>query len=307
MKKMIQKNILTALFAFSAMASIAQGIRHYNFSTLPYLNAAYTGRNEDVEGVLLYQQQHVKIDGTPRQILGFVDGRVGASPINLGGGVHYQSIGVQKQIEGIFNVGYTVKLKKQRRLSFGLQGVIGYRQEKGSELSTTLPGDDIYKQNTTSWGGNAGIGIAYQSKNFHLGFSVPQLLNNDFLYQTGKNKVRLGSFNFNITSAYNLSIGRGFEFIPSVMLRSDKIQRFNADINLLFKYKEYVWFGPYYRANAAFGMMLGLGITKYLRLSYAGEVQQTAARNSYFGSHEVVLGFRIPKKGSGISRSPRYF
>jgi hypothetical protein len=108
-------------------------------------------------------------------------------------------------------------------------------------------------------------------------------------------------------AGYDLSVGKHFHFMPSFMIRSDAQERFNADINVNFKYKDVFWFGPFYRVNASYGFLIGVGITKYLKLSYAADMQQTAFRNGSYGNHEIMLGFKIPRFTKRIAQSPRYF
>ena len=300
--------LVSMLLSVSAIQLQAQGIRHYWLNNQSLYNAAMTGANDDVVGSAIYNQQQVlNFPGAPKTGLVQFNGRLGYSNSSLGGGVSFEEYGVLKDYSAFMSYSYAINLKKDRRLQFGVGAGFSLLQENGSSLTTTFAGDDIYKLNTTGYAVNVSLGAAYVTKRFYVGFSVPKIVHNAYDYANGRNSYSLEKFNFNIMAGYDLSVGKNFHFMPSFMIRSDKQERFNADINLNFKYKDVFWFGPYYRVNAAFGFTVGVGITKYIKLSYAGEVQQTAFRNASYGNHELVLGFKIPRFNRRIAQSPRYF
>lgn len=305
----MKKNYSLLLVSICIFAnSEAQTIRQYMINNKATINPAFVGTTDDVVGSVVYNQQWMtNFPGAPRNVVTQASGRLGLSNAGMGGGFSFQQYGVQQNFGGYLSFAYGIQFKKERKLSFGVSGSFNYIQENGSSLATTLPGDDAYKQNTHAYEYNAGLGVTYTSKKLWIGFAVPKLIQNNFDYVRNRNKVGMEKFNFNIAAGYDLGLGKDFHFLPSILFRSDKQERYNADFNLNFKYKEAVWFGPYYRANAAFGFILGVGITKYLKLSYAGEIPQTKFRNASYGSHEIMLGFNIPKSPSRIAQSSRYF
>ena len=300
--------LFTLLILSVSIQTSAQGIRHYWLNNQSLYNAAMTGANEDVTGSAIYNQQNVlNFPGAPKTGLVQFNGRLGYSNSSLGGGVSFEEYGVLKDYSAFMSYSYAVQLKKDRRLQFGVGAGFSLIQENGSSLTTTFAGDDIYKLNTTGYTVNVSLGAAYVTKKFYVGFSVPKIIHNAYDYTNNRNSYSLEPFNFNLMAGYDLGVGKHFHFMPSFMIRSDNQERFNADINLNFKYKDVFWFGPYYRVNAAFGFTVGVGITKYLKLSYAGEMQQTSFRNAAYGNHELVLGFKIPRFNRRIAQSPRYF
>ena len=309
MRKPYILTVLVTMFLFaSAIQLNAQGFRHYWLNNQSLYNPGMTGANEDVVGSVIYNQEQVlNFPGAPKTGLIQANGRLGYSNSSLGGGVSFEEYGVLKDYTAFMSYSYAVPLKKDRRLQFGVGADFSLIQENGSSLTTTFAGDDIYKLNTTGYNVNVSLGAAYVTKRFYVGFSVPKIVHNAYDYAEGRNSYSLEPFNFNLMAGYDLSVGKHFHFMPSFMIRSDNQERFNADLNLNFKYKDVVWFGPYYRVNAAFGFTLGVSITKYLKLSYAGEMQQTAFRNASYGNHELMLGFKIPRFNKRIAQSPRYF
>jgi type IX secretion system PorP/SprF family membrane protein len=300
---------LTAvLILLLSVQSQAQEIRHYWLNNQSLYNPGMTGANEEVVGAaIINQEQALNFPGAPVTGLIQANGRLGYSNSSLGGGISFEEYGVLKDYTAFMSYSYAVVLKKERRLIFGVGGAFSLIQENGSSLTTTFAGDDIYKLNTTGYNVNVSLGAAYVTKRFYIGFSVPKLVHNDYDYADNRNSYSLEAFNFNIMAGYDLKVGKYFHFMPSTMIRSDNQERFNADINMNFKYKDAFWFGPFYRVNASFGFTLGVGITRYVQLSYAGEVQQTGFRNSAYGNHEIMLGFKIPKFNRRIAQSPRYF
>ena len=308
MRKIYTITALLVLLTFMSSTRInAQGVRHYWLYNQSLFNPAMTGSNEDVVGSVIFNQQQFNFPGAPRTILAQANGRLGYSNSALGGGLHYEQYGVLKDYSAFMSYSYGINLRKERRLIFGAGASFSVLQENGSSLATTFNGDDIYKLNTTAYQMNVSVGAAYVTRNFWVGFSVPKLVHNTFDYTIQKNRYSLEAFNFNLTAGADVHMGKYFHFLPSFMVRSDNQERFNADINVNFKYKDVFWFGPFYRVNAAYGFVIGVGITKYLKLSYAGEMQQTSFRNSSYGNHEIMLGFKIPRFNRRIAQSPRFF
>lgn len=312
---MIRKLYTLAAFATLLLAATqaeAQGWRHYMLYNQSLYNPAMSGANADVVGAAIYNMQNVTMPGAPRTALIQANGRLGNSNASMGGGASYANYGVLNNYGGFLSFSYAIPLKKDRRLQFGMGANFNFLQENGSSLTTAMPGDDIYKVNTHSYQWNVSVGAAYVSRHFWAGFAVPKLLRNDYDYAQSRNRVRLAAFNFNLMAGANVKMGKDFHFLPSFLIRSDDQERFNCDINLNFKYKDVFWFGPYYRVNSSLGFMLGVGITKYLKISYAAEMMQTAltnenVRNATYGSHEIMLGFRIPKANRRVAQGPRYF
>jgi type IX secretion system PorP/SprF family membrane protein len=267
-----------------------------------------TGANDAIVGSLIYNQQDAfNFPGAPKTVLAQVNSKLGYTNSSLGGGVSFQEYGVLKDYSFFMSYSYSVTLKKQRRLMFGTGFGFSVLQENGSSLTTTLDGDGIYKLNTTAYELNMSLGAAYMSKNFWIGVSIPKLIHNAYDYEDLKNTYSIEPFNFNLMAGYNLSLNHQFLFMPSFMIRSDHEDRFNADLNANFKYKDIFWFGPYYRINAAYGFTLGVRLGKYLYLSYAVEIQQTAFSSGSYGNHEIMLGFKLPRSNRAIGQSPRYF
>jgi len=300
--------LLTLLLSVSVIQLEAQEVRHYWLNNQSLYNPGMTGANEDVVGsAIINQEQAFNFPGAP--VTGWLqaNGRLGYSNSSLGGGMSYEQYGVLKDYTAFMSYSYAVQLKKDRRLMFGVGGQFSLIQENGSSLTTTFAGDDIYKLNTTGYDVNVSLGAAYVTKHFYVGFSVPKIIHNAYDYAEARNSYSLEPFNFNLMAGYDLAVGKHFHFEPSFMIRSDNQERFNADININFKYKDVFWFGPYYRVNASIGFDLGVSITKYLKLSYAGEIQQTSYRTSSYGNHEVILAFKIPRFTRRIAQSPRYF
>ncbi|MFN8308380.1 MAG: type IX secretion system membrane protein PorP/SprF [Chitinophagales bacterium] len=306
MKKIYLHFVLLVAVAVAALQGRAQDWRHYMLNNQSVYNPAFTGASEQVVGSLNYNMQAAGFPGTPKTAMAQFNGRLGFSNAALGGGVSYANYGILSNYGTFLNFAYGIPFRNHHRIQLGFGGSFNFLQEKGSSLSTTLIGDDVYKVNANAMQFNFTVGAAYVGKNFWVGFAVPKLIRNSYDYSLSKNKVRLAAFNFNLMAGYDLRFGN-FHFLPSFLLRSDEQTRFNCEINTLFKYKEAVWFGPYYRVNAAYGLILGVGITKYLQLSYAGEIQQTKLRTASYGSHEITLGFRLPKSHGKIAQGPRYF
>ena len=196
------------------------------------------------------------------------------------------------------------------RLSFGIQGDLKVNSDNGSQLTTTGNGDNVFQQDVTLYTGNFGAGIMFHGERFFLGVSTTRFLDNriDFgvkaSYSNGFNAERIP---FYVTGGYAFLLSPSISLMPSVMVRALAEQPIMADFNLNLRYKDIFWAGPYYRYEQAVGGMVGVNISKMIRIGYAGEFPMSGVAPHSKGSHEVFIGFNIRRKEVSNTPSIRYF
>ena len=303
------KRILLLLIAFLALQLSAQQqpiVRQYMVNKTSF-NPAFVGSDENISIALLYAHQWAGFEGAPHNIFARIHAPIKKGSVALGLTIYNEQLGVHNNTNITAQFAYRILLKKERRIVFGVQASVGISRENGNSLTTTFVGDDIYKQDITTTRFNAGVGVAYYSKNVWIGLAVPQLLRNQTNYAATDNKIEAAKFNFNIAGGYNFRV-KDFGLSPSFIMRHSADVKFMMDLNLNFKYKEVFWVGPFYRINTSYGLLIGVAPTKWMKIGYAGELaQQTTLMKNNYGTHEIMLGFNVVPKGSKVSQSPRYF
>jgi type IX secretion system PorP/SprF family membrane protein len=82
---------------------------------------------------------------------------------------------------------------------------------------------------------------------------------------------------------------QGYVFTPSVFIKSDG-NTFQADINLIAKYNNKLWFGGSYRISDAVSLMVGMAF-KDIEVGYAYDIP--TSRIAATGSHEIMARYRF--------------
>ena len=134
------------------------------------------------------------------------------------------------------------------------------------------------------------VGVFLQKPNYYLAFSSTQILetkktsgdgtafykNRRHYYLTGGHDIVLPAY-------------QGFVFTPSVFLKSDG-NTFQADVNLLAKYNNKIWFGSSYRISDAVSLMVGMAF-KDIEIGYSYDIP--TSRIAATGSHEIMARYRF--------------
>lgn len=281
----------------------------YQFSRSLF-NPAANGIEDGFSGLLMHRSQWVGFDKAPHAQGVSLQG--GLRSINSGIGLNITNTGYG--VTNALSIGlayaYHLPVGKKNRLSFGIQGDLKVNSDNGSQLITTGNGDNVFQQDVTLYTGNFGAGIMFHGERFFLGVSTTRFLDNriDFgvkaSYSNGFNAERIP---FYVTGGYAFLLSPSISLMPSFMVRGQADQPFMADFNLNLRYKDIFWVGPYYRYEQAVGGMVGVNISKMIRIGYAGEFPMSGVAPHSKGSHEVFIGFNIRRKEVGNTPSIRYF
>ena len=78
------------------------------------------------------------------------------------------------------------------------------------------------------------------------------------------------------------------------------------DLNANFLIKELLWVGAGYRTGDAISAMLGIQLSKNMRINYSYDYTLTGLQKYNSGSHEITLGYDLSFSKDRII-SPRYF
>jgi type IX secretion system PorP/SprF family membrane protein len=138
-------------------------------------------------------------------------------------------------------------------------------------------------------------GLLLYSADYFLGASMQQIIpqplefaNNTLSKVKGKRVPHLfGTF------GYRFLLSEDINMIPSVMVKYVSSVPLQADLNLKFQYREFLWAGASYRTQYGFAAMAGLRALRSVIISYSYDYTTTRLNQVSNGSHEVILGFMI--------------
>ena len=271
-----------------------------------YMNNNYA-INPAVAGMYDYYQvntsirnQWVGINDAPRTTVISIYGKH-SDNVGLGGTVYNDVTGPTSRTGGAASYTYAFSLTAKMKLSLALQG--GFTQFKiiKSGLSVEDPTDPILK------GGDivrvlpdATFGLNLSGDKWYIGAAIPQLLSselklmefNDTIIQTGKLASHiyvLGSYTYDINSAISIE--------PSFFLRAVAGAKTQIDFGVKSEFKELFWLGMNYNMNndlSSIAALLGYNINDRFNIGYSYGMPSSATSNYYTGSHEFMLGVRLP-------------
>ncbi|MHB1177157.1 MAG: PorP/SprF family type IX secretion system membrane protein [Daejeonella sp.] len=281
----------------------------YKFNTLA-INPAYAGSRDLVCATALLRSQWVGVEGAPKTQTISLDMPLMNKKLGLGVQVFNDKVGVTNLRGGFISGSYRIFLENST-LAFGLQG--GASQLKADLNSVDLGNpntDQAFLQNNNEIFINFGTGIYFNTSNFYLGISVPQLLknklNNNNITAGTNGAVNRQYVHLFAASGYVIELDQDFKIVPSVLFKAIQGAPVQVDLNAIFWIKDIFSVGAQYRSSTSVAAIMEVQVSNQIRVGYSYDRTITRLANFKSGSHEIMLRYEF---GSQYNRvlSPRYF
>ena len=310
----MKKLFVIILLTFSGTALWAQQevmLSQYMFNQM-VVNPGYAGSKPYLSADALYRRQWVDFPGSPTTQTFSIHGPIGLTNMGLGLGVAHDQIGVTDMTDIYISYSYHLKLNETLKLGLGIRGGLSLYSAHLERLIYWDQNDVVFPQETQSNTlPNAGAGAFLYHRLWYAGLAIPQLLSFDperpLTINTDDtklipNKVR----HYYITGGYVFEINQDVILKPSTLIKYTWNVPVEVDINLNALLMERLWLGVSYRTGDAFVGLIGVNITKQLRLGYAYDFTMTDIKDYSSGTHEITLGYDF---GYDIlkMKTPRYF
>lgn len=266
----------------------------------PYLiNPAAAGTKEKLNIATSFRQQWAGFNGAPRtQMMSF-----NMQPNeNMGvGAIVYNDItGPLRNIGVSGSYSYHLQVSDETKLAFGLSlSMTQHILDANSfilhdEIDATLNTGTLKSLNP-----DGSFGMQYFGENFHVGISVPQLIENKYKFGNNFEEINKHVRHYFLTGAYRFRINKELELEPSTLLKYAPAAPFQFDINTRLIYKESMWIGGSYRDKASLVALVGIQRAQFT-IGYSYDYVLSNIRNYSGGTHELYLSFGINK---GATRS----
>lgn len=262
------------------------------------INSAYVGSKSDVEIMSSFRNQWIGLQGSP--VTYFVSGHgfVKSKKIGIGGILLSDQIGKSKSTYFNISASYQIELQDYK-LNLGLNSGLLNQTENFGQLKTIQPNDVVFDQDPSSFiSPTLGVGAYFFGKNLFVGFSTPDIIENNTLYQKKRHYYFLLGKVFGINSF--------LKFKPSTLLKSTKSVPLQADLSATLIVKDLLGLGTSYRTGAGQVFYAQLFLDQNWTFSYAYDHMTNALNSIENGSHELTLIYRISRSHTTIY-SPRYF
>jgi len=282
----------------------AQQLEQFTQPTFSHFlfNPAAAGKGSTPEFVFKYRTQWVgAFDGEEptTQILSF-DTRFNNRFKNLGiGAIIYNDVTGPSNRLGI-ELAYSYKLKLGQsggKLALGFSGfLINYHINTNNLVLADQDDPALFNLENNRVGADANAGIYLYDKNYYLGLSATQLFENKFIFNTDEVGFVQLARHYYVIAGYVYDFSDKIEFEPSVLVKTIQASPVQYDINARLIYDKNYWLGVNFRPGESLSGYLGFIVNDRWKVGYSYDYTTSSLSAVSNGSHEIMLGFEMPRK-----------
>lgn len=298
---MLRTSLFFILFSITQLAHSQREVQYIEYLPNPMaINPAQAGAREVFHLNAIFRRQIVAGYQSLATSQTFaMDGALGMNAENKGDRIGFVGLGIQGILDrtgainntAVFaNIAYHYKLSDTQRLSVGLLGGIN-----------VLPFIDGTSQQTTSRArGSVGAGVHFDTEQYWVGVSMPEILKQNYNATTG---TTYGVFNYGRPIFFN--IGLKLEPIeeltikPSLLITYISSSPIGFDINVQGQYMEKMGAGLSYRKSTGTFLssvgyiqaMISYNISKNILVGYAYSSKVAENPQNGRGIHELYFTF----------------
>ncbi len=306
MKKMKKISILFFAICFGGILKGQQLPQITQYMNNNYaINPAVAGMYDYYQVNTSIRNQWIGMNEGPRTNVISVYGKH-SDHVGLGGTLYNDVTGPTSRSGGSASYTYAFSLSSKMKLSLALQG--GFTQFK--IIKNNISVDD--QNDPLMLGGDvvrtlpdATFGLNFSGDKWYIGAAIPQLLSSELklmddnftrIYDTTSQNGKLASHIY-VLGSYVFDINPAISIEPSFFLRSVVGAKTQIDFGIKSEYKEIFWLGMNYNMNndlSSIAALLGYNINDKFNIGYSYGMPSTATNSYYSGSHEFMLGVRLP-------------
>ena len=302
MKKIKLLGLLILLATSSTM--FGQQDPHYTqyMYNMSIINPAYVGSRGVPSVTVLAGKQWVGLEGAPVTGTFSINSPFGRAT-GVGLSVIHDQIGPAKETNLYADYSYTIPMRDEGRLAFGLKGGLSFLDVSYLDLAED---NDPLNTPVNQTSPNFGLGVFYYTDMFYVGLSAPNVLNTKHLEkENGYVSTASEEMHIFLTAGYVIDLGNEVQFKPSTMMRGVKGAPLSVDLSANFLFNDIVEGGLSYRLNDSMNAMVGFQVSPDFRIGYSyGFTTSNSGAYKNGGSHEIILSYEFEKNKC---RCPRYF
>lgn len=239
------------------------------------INPAYAGMWEKVGVQAFTRRYFVGQEGAPLMMALSMYKPVKNDNNGLGLNITEEHIGYENKLTIAADYSYQVKLDWKTYLRLGLKvGIINYDNlltrydlDWGTDTPDEAFSQDIHQSMMLKWG----VGALVYTRNYYIGLSVPQIINNRF---------RADVINFSsladvrycyLLGGYFFGQQRQIRFKPTIMIKGAIGEKIQADLSVNWLFWDKFWIGGMYRTNNTAALVTQFVMMRDMRFGYAME------------------------------------
>lgn len=271
------------------------------------VNPAYAGANGHTVITILGRTQWVGVDGAPDTQSISYDTPLGYSGIGLGVNLTNDRIGPSSEIYLDANVSYTIRMREEANLAFGLKlGGRHFNVDWNTGNVQNRNAKFLRNGNISKFLPTVGAGVYYYKPKWYLGVAVPNILStshyNDVLNGGDVSEERLHFFGI---GGYVFDLNESIKFKPAFLTKLVNGAPLSLDLSANFLFNEKFTAGAGWRWGDSISALFGLQATNNLNIGFAYDLTTSNYSNYNSGTYEIMIRWNILKKQ--ILKSPRFF
>lgn len=308
------KHILLSLFFLGILATVhgQQNAQFTQFmSNKLAFNPAYAGLDQVPTFTAQVRSQWLGFDGAPQsQILSFNMPFGSAQRAGAGLSVRRFTLGPTEEYSSEMSYAYHVDFARGR-LGMGIMGTVKLMRINFNQLeaiqSSAIDGS-LPVGIQSKYLPNFGVGFYYDSDNFYVGFSAPQLLQNSFDFSEEATIISREVTHIYMMGGVKFGDPENIQWFPQLLIKQVSGAPFDADASLTAIFKEKYSAGISYRLGGSKESSIGESIALFLsmdlneKLTFGLSYDYTLSDLNRFssGTVEGVFIYRLsgkPEKG----------
>lgn len=295
--------LLTFFFLSETYGQQKVQFTQYMFNGL-VLNPAYAGADDALSLSLTHRSQWAGVEGAPSTQTLSAHTLFKKKNVGLGLIITNDRIGVHNNFGFLSNYAYHLKTGSSSYLSFGLQaGIHNRRSDYASIFESSGSYPNINNAAVSHTYFDFGAGLYFRSADFHIGFSVPEIIPQQISINDSLS-TEFSELQFFLFSKYNMKVNDDVSLEPNILIKYFNGVPLSYDININFIYRKVLTTGLSYRKTESFNFLLKMQVTPQLQLGYSYDYPLNRISNFHIPSHEVMIHYLFRFEGSNVS-SPR--
>lgn len=295
-------NILFVLF----LATPLHAQDYHNFVQFyinpALINPSLTGSDGQPALFFSYKKQWAGIEGAPSVANVSIQSAL-QNKVNLGFHINNEERGVINASSLLFTGGYTIPINDESMVRFGFSLGASWNQIDINALNFGTPGDPIQVDlldNNFQLLGNAGL--SFHSKGFHIGASIPNMLQPVYLTKDPFTVAEIAPFESIIFhSSYRIYFGNDKNvFEPYLIYRYNQTLPTQLEAAGVLHLQDKIWLGGSYKQDFGISGLGGFNINKQLGVGYSYTLKNTGLNELNRPSHEIHLALLLGERKKNI-------
>jgi len=224
-RTIMRKSIITIVTIVFALVTINKAAAQqdpnftlYNFN-MNIINPAFAGIKDSPELNLVYRNQYLGIEDSPRTI-SLAYSRPLAKNLGIGISAINDRVFILDQTDIAVDISYKLKIAEETHVYFGIKAGGGFTNIDLTRANS-LGNDPLFSQNQSFFNPHVGAGLNIQSKHFYLSISTPNFLKGERYEKQGNTPVAaINNSHFYLGGGFHVGLSEHLILTPRFMMRT---------------------------------------------------------------------------------------